>query len=99
MNTQVTIQIKNTGDQDGSEIVQAYLSYPEAAYEPPKLLRGFEKVFLKKGQSSQVTFNLGKQELSIWDVASQQWIVPNGLFRIHIGASSRDIRQSASFHI
>ncbi|KAI9258827.1 glycoside hydrolase superfamily [Phascolomyces articulosus] len=97
--TKVSVQIKNSGDRDGAEIVQAYISYPEAAYEPPKLLRGFEKVFLKKGQSNQVTFQLGKQELSIWDVPSQQWVVPKGLFRIHIGASSRDIRQRASFHI
>ncbi|KAI7857793.1 glycoside hydrolase superfamily [Circinella umbellata] len=99
INTQVTVQVENTGDQDGSEIVQAYLSYPESAYEPPKLLRGFEKLFLKKGQSDQVTFNLSKQELSIWDVTSQQWIIPKGSFRIHIGASSRDIRQSINFDI
>lgn len=96
---QVTAQIrvKNTGKVDGAEIVQAYLSFPENAGEPPKVLRGFEKVFIKSGQQSVVKFNLSKTELSIWNVDSQTWVIPHGEFQLHIGASSRDIRQSATF--
>jgi beta-glucosidase len=92
------LKVQNTGHADGAEVIQLYLSFPKAAGEPPKILRGFEKVFIKAGhQSKTVKFELTKTELSIWDVASQSWTIPRGQFQIHVGASSRDIRQSATF--
>ncbi|CAO3636445.1 unnamed protein product [Cunninghamella echinulata] len=91
------LKLKNTGKVGGAEIVQAYLSFPKHAGEPPKILRGFEKVYMEAGQQAKVNFSFTKTELSIWDVDSQSWVVPNGKFQLHIGASSRDIRQSASF--
>jgi beta-glucosidase len=91
------ISIKNSGSVDGADIVQAYLGFPESAGEPPKNLRGFEKVFLKKTKKENVMFELSKTELSIWDTVSNTWIIPSGKFTLHIGASSRDIRQSVSF--
>ncbi|KAI9304202.1 beta-glucosidase [Cunninghamella echinulata] len=91
------IRVKNDGGIDGAEVVQLYLSFPNHVGEPPKILRGFEKVFIKSGRQSTVQFELGKTELSIWDVVSQSWVIPQGEFRIHIGASSRDIRQSSAF--
>ncbi|CAO3640032.1 unnamed protein product [Cunninghamella blakesleeana] len=92
-----SIQVKNTGDVGGAEIVQAYISYPKHASEPPKTLRGFEKVYIEAGKQSVVQFEFTKTELSIWDVASQSWVIPHGEFQLHIGASSRDIRQSVKF--
>ncbi|CEG66924.1 hypothetical protein RMATCC62417_03418 [Rhizopus microsporus] len=92
-----TVTIKNTGHLDGAEIPQLYLSFPESANEPPKLLRGFEKVFIKSGKKEKVEFDLTSTELSIWDTDSKAWVVPSGKFTVHVGASSRDIRQSADF--
>ncbi|KAI8366157.1 glycoside hydrolase superfamily [Blakeslea trispora] len=92
-----SVTVKNTGGLDGAEVVQAYVSFPEHANEPPKLLRGFEKVFLKKGKKEDVKFELSKTELSIWDTVANKWVVPSGKFTLHVGASSRDIRQSTSF--
>ncbi|EIE79560.1 hypothetical protein G6F47_007825 [Rhizopus delemar] len=92
-----SISVENSGSLDGAEVVQAYLSFPENAGEPPKLLRGFEKVFIKKGKKTTVKFVLEATELSIWDTKSSSWVVPTGQFTLHIGASSRDIRQSANF--
>lgn len=94
-----TVSIKNAGDLDGAEVVQAYVSFPKNAGEPPKLLRGFEKVFLKHGNEETVEFVLTKTELSIWDTDVHAWVIPSGEFTLHIGASSRDIRESASFTI
>lgn len=91
------IRVKNDGGIDGAEVVQLYLSFPNHVGEPPKVLRGFEKVFIKSGRQSTVQFELGKTELSIWDIVSQSWVIPQGEFRIHIGASSRDIRQTFAF--
>ncbi|KAI8341948.1 glycoside hydrolase superfamily [Chlamydoabsidia padenii] len=95
----VQLEVMNSGHVDGAEIVQLYLSFPKSAGEPPKILRGFEKVFIKAGNNHKQTvkFELTKTELSIWDVASQSWVVPHGQFQVQVGASSRDIRQSANF--
>lgn len=92
-----TVSVKNSGDMAGDEIVQAYISFPESAGEPPKLLRGFEKVHLKKGRRATVSFDFSKTELSIYDLDKADWVIPSGEFTLHIGASSRDIRQSATF--
>ncbi|CDS10492.1 hypothetical protein LRAMOSA03168 [Lichtheimia ramosa] len=96
-NVTASIQIANTGSRDGSEVAQLYLAFPEYVHEPPKVLRGFEKVFLKKGHTANVTFELAKTELSIWDVKKQAWIVPSGDYEVLIGASSRDIRLHKTF--
>lgn len=94
-----SVSVKNSGKVDGAEVVQAYISFPKSANEPPKLLRGFEKVSIKKGHSSTVKFEFTKTELSIWDTKTQTWVIPSGKFTLQIGASSRDIRQTASFNL
>lgn len=92
-----SVMIENTGDREGAEVVQAYITFPAAANEPPKHLRGFEKVSIEQGQKTTVEFVFGKTELSIWNDGT--WIVPSGEYSVHIGASSRDIRLSASFEL
>ena len=75
---------------------QLYLSFPASAHEPPSVLRGFDSVFLNPGQSSTVTMQLTRYDLSIWDAPSQRWIIPSGTFGINVGASSRDFRLKGS---
>ncbi|KAI9491546.1 glycosyl hydrolase family 3 N terminal domain-containing protein [Zychaea mexicana] len=94
------ISIRNSGKVDGAEVVQAYLSFPASVGEPPKVLRGFEKIFLTKDEQKPVTFLFSKQDLSIWDTKGGGWIVPSpGTFTLHVGASSRDIRSSTTFEL
>ncbi|KAI9251582.1 glycoside hydrolase superfamily [Sporodiniella umbellata] len=93
----VSIDVRNSGSMDGNEIVQAYLSFPASAGEPPKLLRGFEKIFVKKEGSETVSFTLGSTELSIWDTKTASWVVPSGEFLLHLGPSSRNIKKAVSF--
>jgi len=59
----VATTIKNTGAVPGTEIPQLYLGFPANAGEPPKVLRGFEEVFLQPGSSSSITFNLNQRDL------------------------------------
>ena len=92
-----SVTVKNTGQYDGAEVLQAYLSFPAVADEPPQLLRGFEKVFLQKGEEQRINFVFKKTELSYYDVNSHSWVVPKGEFEVRIGASSRDIRGTAKF--
>lgn len=63
-----TVTVKNTGGVAGAEVVQAYIAFPEYAGEPPRVLRGFEKVQLKEGGRATVTFDFAKLLLSIYDV-------------------------------
>ncbi|KAI7895368.1 glycoside hydrolase superfamily [Mucor mucedo] len=99
MTVKATVTVKNTGKLDGAEVIQAYISYPEKAGSPPQQLRGFEKVFLKHGKQQKIELKFTMTELSIWDTVANAWVIPSGKFFIHVGASSRDIRQSGSFNV
>lgn len=94
---EASISIKNGGPVEGAEIVQAYLSFPNSAGSPPKQLRGFEKILLQKGEKGIVEFKLEKTELSIYDAETESRVIPFGQFKLHVGASSRDIRKVAKF--
>lgn len=89
----VTATIKNSGGVAGAEVAQLYIGYPSTAPDtPPRQLRGFDKIKLGAGASGVVTFNLRRRDLSYWDSAAQNWVVPRGVFKVMVGASSRDIR-------
>ena len=61
----VVVTIKNTGAVPGTEIPQLYLGFPANAGEPPKILRGFDEVFLQPGGSSSVTFSLNQRDIRL----------------------------------
>jgi beta-glucosidase len=78
---------------DGAEVAQLYIGLPSGAPEaPPKQLRGFDKLAIKAGESGTATFNLRRRDISYWDTAKQNWVVPAGSFAVSVGASSRDIK-------
>ncbi len=94
----LSIPVRNTGSRAGAEVVQLYISDPEASVErPSKELKGFRKVRLEPGEEKVVTFEIGRDALKFYDEASKGWKAEPGLFRAQIGASSRDIRQSMEF--
>lgn len=89
---QVSADITNTGDRDGDEIVQLYLHDIESSitrYE--KILRGFERVHIKAGETKTVTFNLGPEDFQMLD-RDMKYVIEPGWFDVMIGASSVDIR-------
>ncbi|KAF1995495.1 glycoside hydrolase family 3 protein [Amniculicola lignicola CBS 123094] len=89
----VTAKITNSGGVAGAEVPQLYIGLPGSAPQaPPKQLRGFNKLKLEAGASGIATFKLRRRDLSYWDSARQQWVVPAGDFTVSVGASSRDIR-------
>lgn len=96
----VTATIANSGAVQGSEVAQLYISYPSSGpATPPKQLRGFTKLPLAAPASGTATFNIRKKDLSYWDVASQNWILPAGSFGVSVGASSRDIRLTGAITV
>jgi beta-glucosidase len=95
----VSVRVANTGKRAGAEVAQLYLGFPSAAEEPPKLLRGFEKVALKAGESKVVTMKLDKDTLSAWDTETHGWTVYPGTYSVMVGSSSRDIRLKGAFTV
>ncbi|MBR1706111.1 MAG: glycoside hydrolase family 3 C-terminal domain-containing protein [Bacteroidales bacterium] len=94
------VRVTNTGDRDGAEVVQLYVADPEASVaRPAKELKGFEKVFLKAGESRDVTFTLDESALSWFDAGRHAWTAEPGEFRILVGSASDDIRSEASFNL
>ena len=89
----VTVTVKNTGKLDGKEIVQLYVAdKTKSTVRPPKELKGFEKVFIKAGQSAQVTFKLDKRSFAWYCTDLHDWYAAEGQYEILTGSSSRDIK-------
>lgn len=85
----VSVDVANTGDLDGAEVVQVYISDLESTVQRPwKELKGFTKVFLSKGESQTVTVRLDKYALSFWSEEFGQWRAEAGEFEVIISTSA-----------
>ena len=95
----VTAMVKNTGKRAGAEVVQLYLHDVESSVErPAKELKGFDKVYLKPGESKQVSISLNKRDLSFWDVNSNDWLAESGEFEVQLGTSLDKIKLKKRFN-
>lgn len=89
----VSVTIKNTGDFNGSEIVQLYVAAPaNGVFRPVHELRSFDKVYLQKGESKTVTLVLNNRAFAYYDVKTASWKVDSGTYIIQAAASCKDIR-------
>ncbi|MHA7274833.1 glycoside hydrolase family 3 C-terminal domain-containing protein [Arthrobacter sp. TMT4-20] len=96
-NLSVRVRITNTGDRAGREVSQVYLSLPHSAVERAALeLKGFGDTTLEPGGSDVVTVSISRDSLTYWDGRVEDWLLESGDYGVHVGASSRDIRLSAS---
>ena len=92
----VSFDVTNTGGCDAAETVQLYVSDTESSLiRPEKELKGYEKVFLRKGETERVKILLGEEAFRFYDPARHGFVVEPGEFRISVGASSEDIRLKA----
>ena len=97
---EASVNVKNTGKYDGKEIVQLYVSDKTGVeIRPEKELKGFEKIFLKAGETKNVTFKLDKRAFAYWNTDTKEWYAPSGEYEILIAASSRDIRLAAKIEL
>ncbi|MBV8065969.1 MAG: glycoside hydrolase family 3 C-terminal domain-containing protein [Actinobacteria bacterium] len=88
----VAFTVENTGRRAGTDVPQLYLDDPRAADEPPKQLAGFERVDLQPREATTVTLTIPQRSFAYWNTATKAWTEAPGLYRILVGASSRDIR-------
>ncbi|SKB77879.1 glycoside hydrolase family 3 N-terminal domain-containing protein [Chryseobacterium balustinum] len=85
------VNVKNTGSKAGSEVVQLYVKDLLASVSRPIIeLKGFKKVFLKAGESKQISIEVPVKELQFLDSA-MNWIVEKGTYRIMVGNSSKNL--------
>ncbi|MCL2533808.1 MAG: glycoside hydrolase family 3 C-terminal domain-containing protein, partial [Nocardiaceae bacterium] len=96
----VAVRITNTGDRPASEVVQVYVRDVESTvFRPEQELAGFAKVFLVPGESRRITVQVDRHAFSFWDTTIDDWSIESGEFEIRVGASSRDVRASATVRL
>jgi beta-glucosidase len=87
----VNFTVQNTGNREGGEIAQVYASLPASTGEPPKRLVGWSKVWLKPGESKEVSVEVDRKYLSIFNVEQNAWQLVPGEYTIMAGGSSQSL--------
>ena len=90
----MTVKVTNTGDVDGDEVPQLYLSLG-GPYDPKVILRGFERVHIKAGETAEVSFDLARRDVSNWSTEKQDWEITEYEKTVYVGSSSMQLLLSA----
>jgi len=97
----VTVPVTNTGGTVGREVVQVYASFAgrSVVQRAPRELTGFASVELEPGETRDVVVRVRREDLAYWDIRVDGWIVEGGDYLLQAGASSRDLRTSATVSV
>ncbi|HAH22935.1 MAG TPA: beta-glucosidase BglX [Prolixibacteraceae bacterium] len=91
----VSVEVTNSGNYDGAEVVQLYLrDLVGSITRPVKELKGFQKIFLKKGEMQKVSFTLTEKDLRFYN-SDLQWVSEPGDFKVFVGTSSANTLEAA----
>jgi beta-glucosidase len=95
---QISVDVTNTGQFAGKEVVQLYIRDITASLQRPnKELKAFAKVRLEPGERKTVTLTLARDALAYYDDLRRVWVAEAGEFEVLVGSSSQDIRAIARF--
>lgn len=96
----IKVRVTNTGAYDGAEVVQLYVGLKNAiVFRPEKELKGFQKVFLKAGESAVVKIPFDDKTFRYWNVKTDKWEIEMGHYEIMVGASVSDIRVKGTIEV
>ena len=96
----VSVDVTNTGDVAGKEVIQLYIGDNEASVaRPVKELKGFRKIALEPGQKQTVTFEITPEMLKFFDADKHEWVLEKGKFTAYICAASDDVRTQVEFEV
>lgn len=88
----VSVNVKNTGDRSGKEVVQLYVQAPgDEVVRPIRELRGFDKIMLEPGEEKTVTFELDMRAFAYWNTQIHDWFAEDGIYRILIGRNAEEM--------
>lgn len=90
------VVVKNMGDFDGDEVVQAYVEYPDGERMPLRELKAFKRISLAKGTEKIISLQIPVAELQKWDMKERKWKLYEGEYRIVLGSHSLDRRLEAT---
>ena len=94
----VSVNVTNTGDREGKEVVQLYIGDDECSVERPVMeLKAFRKVSIKPGETVRVSFPVNADMLKFY--GNDGWTLEKGSFTAYVGAASDDIRTSVKFNV
>ena len=97
-NVTVSVNVTNTGEREGKEIVQLYIGDDECSVERPVMeLKAFRKVSIKPGETVKVSFPVNAGMLKFY--GTDGWTLEKGSFTAYVGAASDDIRTSVKFNV
>ncbi|MBQ6755415.1 MAG: glycoside hydrolase family 3 C-terminal domain-containing protein [Oscillospiraceae bacterium] len=96
----VAFKLTNTGKMDGAEVAQLYVhAVSPSVYRPKKELKGFKKVFLKAGETKEVTIELDDKAFRYWNDVSKKFEIDGGEYELMVGASVEDIKLTAKVQV
>ncbi len=96
----VSCDVKNTGNIAGAEVVQVYVGKSKSKVERVvKELKGFDKLFLKPGESKSITIKIPVDKLKYYDESISDWSLEKGNYLIYLGNASDNIIEKAKFKV
>lgn len=99
-NMTFTVNVKNTGNRAGAEIVQLYIHDIKSSIDRPyKELKGFQKVYLQPGESKDITLSIDKSALSFYDESTSSWKAEAGQFEALVGNASDNLKLKKTFDL
>jgi beta-glucosidase len=97
---QVKVDVKNTGDRAGEEVVQLYIHDNDTSEVLPKeQLQGFKRISLNPGEQKTVSFSIPAEQLAFWNSEKHDFVINPASFDVMVGSSSGDIKQKGSFQV
>jgi beta-glucosidase len=95
----LTVEVKNVGDRDGEEVVQAYVGGHGPVVRPHRQLVAFQRVALKAGESKVVSLTYKPDTFATWNESAHRFTLFPGEEKVEVGASSGDIRLTGTLTI
>ncbi len=96
---EVSFLLTNTGARAGTETAQVYLGFPASAGEPPRVLRGFQRVTLDAGANERVHVELPARAFGCWNATAHARYAPSGTYTLSVGSSSRALPLTATLEV
>jgi beta-glucosidase len=95
----VLMSVRNTGRRQGADVLEAYVSDPAGAREPPRQLAAFARVTLSPGQRETASMTVLPHSLMSWNTTARRWELVNGWYRVLVETSERHIVGSVRWHV